>query len=67
MDIAVRIVERGCDRMQEHHWKPPTEKSQSPKGAVPRTNSSARGIHVVRLRRGRERRLRNMKGSISPL
>ena len=28
MDIAVRIVERGCERMQEHHWKPPTEKSQ---------------------------------------
>ena len=26
-----------------------------------------KGIHVVRLRRGRERRLRNMKGSISPL
>ena len=31
MDIVVWIVERGCERMQEHHWKPPTEKSQSPK------------------------------------
>ena len=28
MDIVVWIVESGSERMQEHHWKPPTEKSQ---------------------------------------
>ena len=67
MDIAVRIVERGCERMQEHHWKPPTEKSQVTQRCRAENEQLGKGIHVVRLRRGRERRLRNMKGSISPL
>ena len=45
----------------------PDRNSQSPEGAVQRTYSSARGIHVTRPRRGGEWRPRNMMGGKCPL
>ena len=51
------------DRVQEA----PDRNSQSPKGAVQRTSSSARGIHVARQRRRGEWRPRNMMGGKCPL
>ena len=45
----------------------PDRNSQSPEGAVQRTYSSARGIHVAQPRRGGEWRPRNMMGGKCPL